>query len=99
MTNDRLWKIADKYEQVIHHATESEVIISDKDSAMKEIVYYDRGDVAKSVSDYSVLVRDNHGGDKEFIKVVDTIKTICAQINQLGMKEFKKKYKNIFTNN
>ncbi len=99
MTNERFLKIADKYEQVINHATESEVIITDKDSAMKEIVYYDRGNVAESVSDYSLLVKGNHGGDKEFIKVVDTIKTICEQFNQLGMKEFKKKYKKVFTNN
>lgn len=98
MTNERFWKIADKYEQVINHATESEVIITDKDSAMKEIVYYDRGDVAKSVSDYSLLVKGNHGGDKEFIKVVDTIKTICEQFKQLGRVEFKKTYKKVFTN-
>jgi len=99
MTDERFWKIADKYERVINHAIESEIIITDKDSAMKEIVYYNRGNVAKSVSDYSLLVKGNHGGDKEFIKVIDTIKIICEQFNQLGRIEFKKKYKNIFTNN
>jgi hypothetical protein len=93
MTNERFWKIADKYEVTIDSA-----IVIDKDSAMKEIVYYNRGDVAKSISDYSLLIKSNYGGNKEFIKVVDTIKGICEEFKQLGRIEFKKKYKNILTN-
>jgi hypothetical protein len=94
MTDKRFWKIADKYERVINHATESEVIITDKNSAMKEIVYYNRGNSYKSNADFALLIKGYPNKDECL-----TIANICVEYENLGMKEFRKKYKNIFTNN
>lgn len=98
MTDERFWKIADKYEQVINHATESEVIITDNDSAMKEIVYYDKGDLGKSVSDYSLLIKSAYGGKENYLKVVDQFKNLCNEYKELGHANFRKNYKKVFTN-
>ena len=84
MTNSRFWKIVDKYEVNID---------SDADSAIKEIVYYNRGDSRKSIADFGLLVK---GCPDEYEQL--TISDVCSEYAELGMKEFKKKYKNIFTN-
>ncbi len=84
MTNNRFWKIVDKYEVNID---------SDADSAIKEIVYYNRGDSRKSIADFGLLVK---GYPDKYEQL--TISDVCAEYAELGMKEFKKKYKNIFTN-
>lgn len=98
MTDERFWRIADKYERVINHATESEVIITDNDSAMKEIVYYDKGDLGKSVSDYSLLIKSAYGGKENYLKVVDQLKNLCNEYKELGHANFRKNYKKVFTN-
>lgn len=98
MTDERFWRIVDKYEVNIDHITGIESKIQDTESAMKEIVYYDRGDLGKSVSDYLLLIKSNYGGKEKYLKVVDTIKALCAKYNSLGMKEYKKVYKKVFTN-
>lgn len=98
MTDERFWRIVDKYEINTDHITGIESEVQDTESAMKEIVYYDRGDLGKSVSDYSLLIKSNYGGKDEYLKVVDTIKALCAEYNSRGMKEYKKIYKKVFTN-
>jgi hypothetical protein len=94
MTNNRFWKIVDKYEVTTDHADGMEVSVPDVDSAIKEIVYYNRGDSRKSIADFGLLVKGYPDEHEQF-----NITKVCDEYNCLGMKEFKKKYKNIFTNN
>ena len=93
MTNDRFWKIVGKYEVCTDHADGIETSVSDVDSAIKEIVYYDRGDQYKSEADYGLLMQGYP--DKDECK---SIAQVCDEYNRLGMKEFKKKYKKVFAN-
>ena len=94
MTNNRFWKIVDKYEVSTDHIDGLDVSISDVDSAMKEIVYYNRGDSYKSNADFALLIKGYPNKDERL-----AIANICVEYENLGMKEFRKKYKNIFTNN
>lgn len=93
MTNSRFWKIVDKYELITDHTDGMETGISDVDSAVKEIVYYNRGDSRKSIADFGLLVKGYPNKDE-----ILTIANVCVEYESLGMKEFKKKYKNVFTN-
>lgn len=93
MTNSRFWKIVDKYELITDRADDIEISLSDTDAAIKEVVYYNRGDSRKSIADFGLLVK---GYPDKYEQL--TISDVCAEYAELGMKEFKKKYKNIFTN-
>ena len=93
MTNNRLWKIVDKYEVLTDHIDGIETSLSDTEAAIKEIVYYNRGDSRKSIADFGLLVK-GYPDKYEQLTISDT----CTEYAELGMKEFRKKYKNVFTN-
>ena len=84
MTDERFWRIVDAHE-------------SAPEKAMQEIVYYNKGDLGKSVSDYSLLIKSEYGGKENYLKVVDQFKDLCKEYEELGHTNFRKNYKNVFT--
>lgn len=84
MTDERFWRIVDAHE-------------SEPEKAMAEIVYYDKGDLSDSISDYALLVKSEFGGKKNYLKVVDQFKDLCGKYEELGHTNFRKTYKDVFT--
>ena len=97
MTNYRFWKIVDKYTKAVDHADGIEQTIENKDDAMIEITYYDHGFHTNSVDDYCLLVGDNME-DGEYKEAVSSLEQLCKEYTVLGAKEYRKKYKKVFTN-
>lgn len=84
MTDERFWRIVDAHE-------------SAPEDAMSEIVYYNKGNLEDSVSDYSLLVKSEYVGKKNYLKVVEQFKNLCKEYKELGHTNFRKNYKNVFT--
>lgn len=89
MSNERFWKIVDKFERI----QQSNICIVDDEQALCNIAYYDQGKFLLALSDALLLYRDNVSDELK-----DMLQVKCNEYNILGAKAFKKLYQKAFTN-
>lgn len=95
MTNERYWKLADKYERHYETNMDMEVFIDGEDDLICEVVYYCKGILSEAKEN----LRSYNEALTKKLKSGWDIKAanFCDYYKLVGKETYKKTYKKVFT--
>lgn len=95
MTNERYWKLADKYERHYETNMDMEVFIDGEDDLICEVVYYCKGILSEAKEN---LRSYNEALTKKLKPDWATrAANLCDYYKLVGKETYKKTYKKVFT--
>lgn len=97
MTDNRFWKIADKYERFYDTHMGMEVFIDEVDNFLTELVYYCKGHFGTVRNEIALY---NEALTKKLPEGWSTTaSSLCDYYDMVGKEIYRKTYKKVFTNN